>query len=128
MAQAAAILRGEIAPRLEVGTLESTRDYIDFGDVARALVFLAHHEQPHSVVNVASGRETSIGEILQQTLSCCGLGGRVEVVTSANPGAVTRHVADVSRMRGLGFSPKISIGQSLDALMQYYLNHVEKSR
>lgn len=122
--QAVAILRGEIAGRIEVGALESTRDFIDVHDVARALFFLAHHERPHEIVNVASGRETSIGEVLRMTLSRCGLSGRIEIVPSATRSDVTRHVADVSRLSGLGFSAAISLEQSLDDLIQYYLNQV----
>ena len=121
---AAAIRHGEIAPRLEVGSLESTRDFIDVRDVARGLILLAHHEKPHEVVNVASGRETSIGEVLRLTLSSCGLSGRVEIIPSANPGAMTRHVADVGRLSSLGFTTEFSLERSLEDLMQYYLNQV----
>ncbi len=112
------------APRIEVGGLESTRDFIDVHDVARALIFLTHHEQPHEIVNVASGRETSIGEVLRLTLSHCGLNGQVEIVLSAIRGEVTRHVADVSRLNGLGFVCEIGLEQSLDELIQYYLQEV----
>lgn len=122
--QAAAIVRGEITPRLEVGGLESTRDFIDVRDVARALAFLAHHEQPDEIVNVASGREMSIGDVLRLTLSRCGLSGRVEIVPSVSRGEATRHIADVRRLTSLGFSAAISLEQSLDELIRYYLNQV----
>ena len=106
---------------LEVGALDTTRDFIDVRDVAAALLLLAQRGDGGNVYNLASGRETPIHAILSELLRISGLNGQVEVVRRNDRTAgVRRHVADVSRLQGLGFAPAYSIGESLCDLFRYH--------
>ncbi len=106
---------------LEVGALDTTRDFIDVRDVAAALLLLARRGERGSVYNLASGRETPIHAILSELLRVSGLNGQVEIARrNDRPAGVRRHVADVSRLQGLGFAPSHSIGESLGDLFHYH--------
>lgn len=99
---------------LEVGALEPTRDFLDVRDVASALLLLAERGDRGGIYNVASGREVSIEHALGELLRISGLSGEVRLVRQAGrPAGVLRHVADVTRLARLGFSPAISFERSL---------------
>ena len=106
---------------LEVGAIDTTRDFIDVRDVAAALLLLAQRGERGSVYNLASGRETPIHATLSELLRISGLNRQVEIVRrNDRPAGVQRHVADVSRLQRLGFSPAYSIGESLGDLFRYH--------
>lgn len=119
-AQISALSEGD--PRkLEVGTLETTRDFVDVRDVATALRTLAWKGEHDGAYNVASGQETSIRQILEELLRESGLADQVELVRRKDRAAgVSRHVADTSRLQALGFSPRFTLRESLRDLFQYY--------
>jgi GDP-4-dehydro-6-deoxy-D-mannose reductase len=118
--QLAAIRAGLVPPVLEIGTLETTRDFVDVVDVARALAILIKRGEPGLAYNVASGRETSVDTLLQTALRLSGL-RHVELRRSlARPWDIPRVVADISRLRALGFVVSRSIEESLRDILIYY--------
>lgn len=105
---------------LTVGALDTTRDFIDVRDVAAALLLLARHGAHGTAYNVASGRETPIHAVLSELLRIAGRAGEVEIVRHDDrPAGVPRHVADISRLRQLGFAPSRSLAASLEDLFRY---------
>ena len=105
---------------LEVGPLDSTRDFIDVRDVAAALLLLAHEGERSAVYNVGSGRETPVRTVLSELIRISGLGSRISIAPRDGHGpGVTRHAADVSKLRSLGFEPAYPIVQSLEDLFGY---------
>jgi 3-dehydroquinate synthase len=125
--QAAAIAAGVIPPRIELGSRAPTRDFIDALDVARALVLLADRGDAGEVYNVGSGVETSVGAVLLETLRLSGLDESVCVERPGRDASVPRHVADPSRLRALGFTPKCSLRDSLADLLAYYRGPVARA-
>jgi nucleoside-diphosphate-sugar epimerase len=121
-AQAAAIARDVLPPRIEVGNLDATRDFIDVRDIARGIEALIAAGTPGSAYNVASGIETSIGEVLTATLRSAGIEGRADIV-KLPPRAedIPRHFADVGKMSALGFRPSHALADSIGAVVDYYL-------
>lgn len=123
--QLAAIRAGLRPPEIEVGALEPTRDFVDVRDAAFALWLLAARGEPGRAYNVASGRETRIGDALALLLEVAELADRVEVRRiPGRPGDVPRHVADVGRLRRLGFEPRIELRQSARDVLDYYTSAV----
>jgi nucleoside-diphosphate-sugar epimerase len=126
-AQAAAISLGLQFEVLQTGDLESTRDFIDVRDGARAIVLLAERARAGEIYNIASGKETAIGSILTTILEQAGLGNRVRVQRGGGPPtAVRRHVGCTARLRSLGFQREHSIEASLRDLLNYYLFEVSQ--
>jgi len=124
-AQVAAIGAGVLSPTIRVGPLDSTRDFVDVRDVARALVQLAHTQRPLGIYNVASGVETPTGSILQILIWLAELGGRVQVERQpGRPADIPRHVADIARLNGLGFRAEYALEASLGDLLDYYQTEV----
>jgi GDP-4-dehydro-6-deoxy-D-mannose reductase len=100
------------ATRIEVGPTDTTRDFIDVRDVASALFLLAERGRAGETYNVAGGRETSIQAVLSELIRIYG--ATVEIVRRDGvPAGVHRHVADIARLRQLGFTPSFSLADSL---------------
>ena len=123
--QLAAIAHGLTPPRVTVGDLAPTRDFIDVRDVASALCILAERGVPGETYNVASGRETSMQDVLDTLLDLAGLRPSVEIVHGYHrPADCPRVVADVSRIAALGSGPPRPLARSLGDLYAYYVGVV----
>jgi GDP-4-dehydro-6-deoxy-D-mannose reductase len=108
-------------PVVAVGPLDTTRDFIEVGDAAKALVVIADRGTPGKVYNAASGRETPTIEIFQELLALCELADSVEIrPLPRRPSDIRRVVADVSRMRNLGVTPVLRLRQALRDMLGYY--------
>jgi GDP-4-dehydro-6-deoxy-D-mannose reductase len=120
--QAAEIRHGIRAPIVDVGDLEATRDFIDVRDVAVALATLVDRAVTGDVYNVATGTESTTRSILDLVLEAAGLQGTIEIRRRTSSGAGPgRHVADVRRLRALGFQPRFDLSRSLGGVVEYYM-------
>ncbi len=116
-AQLAAIERGA-PPQLSVGNLSARRDFVHIEDAVSALVQLAEAPQPGAVLNLASGVDHSIAELLErlialsgQTVSCA------EDPEKLRPVDVPRLCGDASRLRVLGWEPALGVDRALADLL-----------
>ncbi len=124
VAQAAAISLGLQPARVDTADLQSTRDFIDVRDCARALVLLARKGTAGETYNVASGVETTIASVLETVLEQLSLKDRVQVSSRESSNAIRRHFASVARLSSLGFTPEWPMAESLRDLRDYYLRDV----
>jgi nucleoside-diphosphate-sugar epimerase len=119
LASQLAAAAGARRPALEVGALDTTRDFIDVRDVAAALLLVAHRGDHGGTYNVASGRETPIHFILSELIHISGLTLAIKMRNDL-PRGVRRHVADVSLLQRLGFIPAWTLSESLRDLFHYH--------
>jgi UDP-glucose 4-epimerase len=99
------------------GTGTETRDFIHAEDVASAAVHLASltdSSDPH-VVNLASGAETKIADAVSMLVNAMGLPLELRFEGQLRHGDPQNWCADVSRLKGAGFIPAISLSQGLEA-------------
>ena len=101
-----------------------TRDFIFVEDTARAAI--AIYEQPATrgqVINVGSGGETSVNDLVRILLRLLGAEGHPVVHGPPRPGDVRRHCADISRAESLlGFRPQVSPEEGLRRTVEWYLS------
>ncbi|HET7501318.1 MAG TPA: iron-containing alcohol dehydrogenase [Kofleriaceae bacterium] len=118
--QLVAIRAGLLPPALELGNLAATRDFLDVRDAADALWLLARHGEPGLPYNVASGCETRLTDALALLLEVAGPGSPVEVRSiGQRAGDVARHWGDISRIRALGFVPRVPLRDSARDVVTY---------
>ncbi|WP_193606686.1 dTDP-glucose 4,6-dehydratase [Nocardioides lijunqiniae] len=82
------------------GDGEQTRDLIFVRDTADLMVEI--HDAPEcrgEVLNVASGVETSVNELVRRLLATMGAENHPVVHTAPRPGDVRRHLADATKLR-----------------------------
>jgi GDP-4-dehydro-6-deoxy-D-mannose reductase len=112
--QIAAIEADRQPPVLEIGTVETRRDFTDVRDMARAYWLALERGSPGDVFNAASGRAISIREVIDGFRA---LARRpIDVRTAADrvrPIDLPLLLGDASRLRVLtGWKPQISLEQS----------------
>lgn len=105
--------RGLPLPLFEDG-MES-RDFVHVSDVVEAFVRCLTREHPaNTVMNVGSGKATSVAEVAAALGRALGIEGRVEVTGEFRLGDIRHNYASVARLRDvLGFSPELSLEQGL---------------
>ncbi len=98
---------------------EQTRDYVFVGDVVRAVLAGLDHEAS-DVVNVGTGRETSVNELFRVLNTITGAGAD-EVHAEGKPGEQQRSVLDVSHAAtALGWQPQVSLEDGLRETVAWF--------
>ncbi|WDH53366.1 GDP-mannose 4,6-dehydratase [Pseudomonas chlororaphis] len=124
--QIARIKLGLQAPRLEVGDIDVTRDFLDVADVVNAYIALLRSGVPGQVYNICSGQEHSIRGLIQQLADIA----QVEMELVQDPARLRR--AEQRRVCGsharlqavTGWTPEITIKQSLRAILSDWESRV----
>jgi GDP-4-dehydro-6-deoxy-D-mannose reductase len=122
--QIAAIKHGDAPAAVAVGSLDSTRDFIDVRDASAALMILAERATPgpHAAFNVASGRETRTQTLYEMLVRLAEV-GVVDVMATHGRWRtldVPRTWADIGPLRALGFELGFEMAQSLLDMLRYY--------
>ena len=90
-----------------------TRDFVFVTDVAEALILLAIDGRAGESYNIGSGRETSMHQLIQ-AIELCGGGGSAEAEEDHTMMLDSyRLVADIRKIRALGYSPRIDLHEGL---------------
>ncbi len=95
------------------GDGQQTRDFVYIKDVIAATRFVMSHETAAgNVYNVATGRETSILNVIQGLEAITNRKAQI-LFSEKRTGDIERSFADISRLRALGFTPRYSLLESL---------------
>ena len=113
---------GRWAPELTVGNLDARREVTDVRDTVRAYRAIVERGQPGRAYNVCSGHAISIRDLLDRLLARAR--ARIEVRVDParlRPNDTPLLTGDPRRLRDeLGWSPLISLDQTLDDLLGYW--------
>ena len=119
--QIARIEAGTTEPVLRAGNLDAERDITDVRDVVDAYAVLAERGRAGTPYNVCSGRAWRIGDLLDMMLGRARVPIRVEVDESRlRPIELPRLVGDNTRLRSLGWTPRISVERMLDDVLEHW--------
>jgi len=105
---------------IEVGALESVREFNDVRDVVRAYRLLVAKGRPGSIYNVCSGVGHTVGEILRRLIRLSGHQVAVrhdpDLMRKGEPGAL---VGNASKLESeTGWRPRISLDETLAAILE----------
>ena len=117
----------ENKPYIEVwGTGNPTREFLYVEDAARGIVFATKHYDKPEPVNLGSGMEISIKDLV--TLICKLMGYRGEVLwDKSKPDGQPRRRLDVSKAKKeFGFEAKIDFEEGLKETIRWYSSAFEK--
>lgn len=124
--QIAEIEKGTRKPVLQVGNLESVRDFTDVRDIVRAYFLAVTHGEPGEVYNIASGRGYRIREVVDMLLALSKV--RVEVEhdpARSRPSDVPILIGDSGKFRArTGWEPVIPFEKTLADLLDYWRGRV----
>ncbi len=120
----------KVAGRREVsvwGSGRPRREFLHVDDLADACVFLMQHYDEDSHLNIGTGEDLSIGEVAELIRDVVYPGAEI-AFDASKPDGMPRKLLDVSRLKRLGWSPKISLRPGIESTYQWFLDNQEKYR
>jgi GDP-L-fucose synthase len=106
------------------GTGTATRDFLYVTDAARAVVLAIERYDEPEPVNVGTGVETPIAELVNKVADRFGYRGRIEWDAS-RPDGTPRRVLDVSRAEAaFGFRAEVDLDEGLERTVAWYRDNV----
>jgi len=103
------------------GTGSPMREFLFVDDLADACILLMNKYEDYSeTINIGSGEEISIKELVELVASIIRYEGKIEWDTS-KPDGHPRKVMDVSKIKNLGWSPKFNLKNGITTSVAWYL-------
>jgi GDP-L-fucose synthase len=94
------------------GTGTPRREFLHADDLADACLHILLHYQGTDMLNVGCGEDLTIRELAEKIAKTVGFQGHIVLDTTKKDGTM-RKLLDISRLRGLGWAPKISLDEGL---------------
>jgi GDP-L-fucose synthase len=109
------------------GTGTPRREFLHVDDLAEACVFLMQRYDEASPVNVGWGADVSIRELAEMIREAVGFSGELRF-DADKPDGTPRKLLDTSRLKALGWSPRIVLRDGIAATYQWFLTHSDALR
>lgn len=102
------------------------REFLHADDCADALVHLMKVYSGHEHVNVGSGTDVTIRELLELVCRVVGYEGRI-VQDKSKPDGTPRKLMSADKLRGLGWQPRIGLEEGVRATYAWFLENPVRS-
>lgn len=103
------------------GTGNAMREFLHVDDLASACLFLMEHYDEAEHVNVGTGEDCSISELAALVREIV-YPQAVLKFDPTKPDGTPRKVLDVSKLRALGWSPRIPLREGINSTYEWFLN------
>lgn len=97
------------------------REFMHVDDIAEATLYFLKNYQSIDFVNVGCGYDISIKELAELIAKECSFKGTINWDTS-KPDGMLRKCLDVSKMKSIGFKPKIDLETGIKRTIKEYKN------
>ena len=104
------------------GTGSAYREFLHVDDLADACLFLMDHYDSPELLNVGTGRDSTIRELAELVARIVGFSGQLEWDTT-KPDGTPRKLLDVSKLAKLGWQARISLEDGLRSTYQWWLEN-----
>jgi len=108
------------------GTGSPMREFLHVNDMADSSVFLLlNYDAPDTTpshVNAGCGEDITIKDLSELVRKTVGYEGKV-IWDSTKPDGTPRKLMDVSKLKGLGWKPSISLEEGIRRVVSVYINN-----
>lgn len=109
--------------RVEVwGTGRPRREFLHVDDAAAACVFLMRNYNGEMWINIGWGKDITIAELAQTISRTVGFEGSLDFDAS-KPDGVAQKLLDTSKLRALGWCPKIELDEGIRSTYSWLLKN-----
>lgn len=109
------------------GTGTPRREFLHSRDLAEATIFLMNNYDGDDHLNVGSGQDLSIKDLATLISREAGFSGKI-VWNSEEPDGTPKKLLDVSKVKQLGWSPKVTLEQGIKETIQWFKENRDKVR
>jgi nucleoside-diphosphate-sugar epimerase len=104
------------------GTGRETRAFVYISDLVDGVMHILDQGEHLGVYHIGTAAETSIADLAHSVARCFGCEIRI-VPGELRAGGPLRRCPDITRMRALGYEPRVSLEQGLTATVDWYRRH-----
>lgn len=104
------------------GTGAPKREFLHSDDLASACIFLMNNYSESEIINIGTGEDISIIDLVEIIKRVVGYEGNV-VWDSTKPDGTPRKVMDVSRINTLGWKHSIGVNKGVEMAYEWYKNN-----
>jgi GDP-L-fucose synthase len=101
------------------GTGTPMREFLHVDDLADACLFLMDRYNDSEMINIGVGRDISIRELADLIKDIVGFKGTIRY-DRTKPDGTPRKLLDVSKLKELGWQPKISLREGIERTYRWY--------
>jgi GDP-L-fucose synthase len=105
------------------GTGKPRREFLYSDDMADAAIRVLNQYEGNDIVNIGCGVDLTILELASKVARTVGYEGQIELDPS-KPDGTFRKLLDVSRVKSLGWSPKVTLDEGLHITYQAMLSEI----
>ena len=109
------------------GSGRPRREFLHVDDLASACVFLMQHYDGEAHINVGTGEDLSIRELAEMVRDVVYPQAGI-VFDASRPDGPPRKLLDVSRLRELGWTPKLSLRTGIESTYRWFVAHQADAR
>lgn len=109
------------------GTGEVFREFLYVDDLADACVFLmmaADYKCIGELINIGSGEDSTLKQLAETIKEVVGFSGRI-IWDSSKPDGMPKKILDISRIKNLGWQPKIDIRKGLETTYKWFKEQID---
>jgi len=107
------------------GTGSPMREFMHSDDLAEALVFLMNSYNERQFINIGTGEEVSIKQLAEMIKTTTGFEGQIKF-DSSKPDGTPRKLMDSSKIKSLGWQPRIGLKEGLERTWGEYQELIKK--
>jgi UDP-glucose 4-epimerase len=108
-----------------LGTGEQLRAFVHIDDFTDGLARVVEHGKHLNIYHIGNPETTSIGNLAK--LVAAQLGREIDLVPSPAPaGETSLRCPDITKLRGLGYEPRIGIAEGLAGTIAWYRDNFER--
>ncbi len=105
------------------GTGSPRREFLHVDDLADACLFLMNNYEDSQIINIGAGKDIRIKELAELIKEVVGFSGDI-VFDPSKPDGMPRKLLNVSKLKALGWQPKISLREGLEKTYRWYVESV----
>ena len=106
------------------GNGNARREFMHVDDLAKAVMFFLKNRSNIDLINIGTGIDISIKELAQLIKSKVGYRGDI-LWDKSKPNGMLRKCMDISNMKKIGFTPKISLEEGIEQVINIYEKDLE---
>jgi GDP-L-fucose synthase len=109
------------------GTGSPRREWLYVEDLAEGLLMLLEQYDGREIVNVGVGEDSTISELAEKVKRAVGFGGKIRWDMS-KPDGTPRKLLDVTKIRGMGWKPKVSMEEGIGLAYDWFLKNAPEAK
>tara|TARA_B100000131_G_scaffold315357_1_gene353623 strand:+ start:491 stop:1378 length:888 start_codon:yes stop_codon:yes gene_type:complete len=101
------------------GTGKPKREFLHVDDLSSAIIFLLNNNTEEEILNIGSGEEISISELVEKIKKIINYTGEIKF-DDKYPDGNPRKLLDSSKINSLGWKPEIKLDKGLENVYEWY--------